>query len=132
MTRRSLLILLTLSLWLTSPPKSRAALVYTTSSFNNFTITQNDAIGFAATADIFEGGVKAGVLNASVVYGGGSNPFNSGSLWGVGNFFRATGQSTNTGNVAETAGGIWNFSVAPEVGWQVDGMTLFTLSLIHI
>ncbi len=121
----ALLLLCVASQLILARPTS-ASLVYVSSTFGNFTVTQNNASGFAATADIFESGVKAGVLEASVAYGGGTNPFNSGSLWGDGGFFRATGQSTNTNNLVETADGDWSFNVTPEPGWTTVGLTIFT------
>ena len=90
---------------LTFAPTCSAGLVYTSSTFSNFTVTQDDASGFAATADIFESGTKVGVIEASVVYGGGTNPFDSGRNWGAGATFRALGQSTNDNEPNETASG---------------------------
>jgi hypothetical protein len=105
-------------------------LVYTSSTFSNFTVTQDDALGFAATVDIFESGTKVGELDASVVYGGGTNPFNSGSLWGAAATFRALGQSTNDAETSETASGFWNFDVTAEPGYVVDGISLFTVGTV--
>lgn len=107
-----------------------AGLVYTSSTFSNFTVTQDDLLGFAATADIFESGTKVGVIDASVVYGGGTNPFDSGSIWGAGATFRALGQSSNDNEPNETAAGFWNFDVTPEPGYTVDGISLFTVGTV--
>ena len=100
---------------------------FDSSTFHNMTVTQDDLTGFAVTIDIREGGVLAATMTASVTYGGGTNPFDSGDAWSVGNEFRFRGSSTPTSDTPnETADGLWEVQITPEAGWAVEGITLFS------
>ena len=104
-----------------------ADLVYTSATFQNTFVTQDDALGYAITADVVEGGVTTGILTASLVYGGGTNPFNDGSAWGASSgAFRIFGSSTNNVAGFDTATGDWDLSVTALSGYQVDGITVFS------
>ena len=105
-----------------------ADILHTSSTFQNFLVTQNDTNGFAVTADVVEGGVVAGVLTASMTYGGGTNPFNSGIDWGpAANAFRIFGRSTEDVNGPDTADGFWDISVSAAAGFQVEGISVYSL-----
>ncbi len=100
---------------------------FDSSTFHNMNVTQDDATGFAVTIDIREGGVLAATMRAQMTYGGGTNPFDSGDAWAVGNEFRFRGSSTPTTSTPnETADGLWEVMISPEPGWNVDGITLFS------
>ena len=102
------------------------SIVYNSATFSNFNVITNDATQFSASADILQGGVNAGTIVATQLYGGGTNPFNSGTLWGAGNDFRIGAFSTQTSEVNETADGLWSISVTPNANWSVDGISLFS------
>ncbi len=108
-----------------------ADIAHTTSTFSNMVVTQDDMNGFAITADILEGGALAGTLTASMIYNGGTNPFNNGDLWGpIANAFRIFGSSTGDFAGEDTATGEWNISVSANAGWNVEGISVYTLGSI--
>ena len=105
-----------------------ADIAYTTSTFSNMMVTQDDTNGFAITADILEGGALAGTLTASMIYNGGTNPFNNGDLWApFANAFRIFGSSTGSFAGDDNAAGEWNISVSANAGWNVEGISVYTL-----
>ena len=105
----------------------KADVVYTSSTFQNLVVTQNDALGYAVTADIIEGGVASGVLVASIEYGGGNNPFNDGSDWGPSaNAFRIFGRSTGNFAGSDTADGSWDISVTANAGFAIGGISVYS------
>ena len=107
--------------------ETKADIIYTSSTFQNLVVTQNDALGYAVTSDIVEGGVVTGTLVASIEYGGGTNPFNDGSDWGPSaNAFRIFGRSTGNFAGSDTADGNWNISATANTGFQIDGISLFS------
>ena len=68
----------------------------------------------------------AGTLDGSLTFGGGTAPFVTPN-WIAGNDFRILGSSNDDdANSAETADGLWEFTVTPLAGFQVDGISLFT------
>jgi len=106
---------------------SQADIDFDSAIFQNTTVTQNDALGYAITADILEGAIVVGELEAAVTYGVGTNPFNSGSLWGPSaGSFAIFGESTGTFIGSETASGDWDIKITPTAGWQVDGISIFS------
>lgn len=124
---RLTLLALTVSVCVLPSPEATAGIDFSTATFNNMNITQNDSLGFAVTADVLEGGTVVGSLTAGYTYGGGTTPFNSGSFWGpTANAFRIFGETTNSFNGSDTADGRWNISVTPNAGYQVDGISLYT------
>ncbi len=104
-----------------------ASIVYSSATFNNFSILSDTPTGFSASANIIEGGVVAGTLTVTTVYGSGTNPFNSGALWGASNEFRFTGSSTDDEEEAEeTAEATYSISISTNAGWSVDGLSLLS------
>ena len=108
------------------PNNVKADIAYTSSAFENMVITQNDAFGFAITADVTEAGITTGVLTASYTYGAGSTPFNTGENWGGTSNFRIPGTTNLNPDGTDTASGDWNISVTALAGYQVDGLSVFT------
>ena len=107
--------------------KLKADIVFTSSTFQNLVVTQENAQGFAVTADILDGGVATGVLTASIEYGGGNNPFDDTSDWGPsGNAFRIFGRSSGTYMGSDTADGFWNISATANAGFAIGGISIYT------
>jgi hypothetical protein len=102
-----------------------ADMIYTSSAFNARVVLVNNATTYSVQTNVTEGGVQAGTLIATLTYGGGTNPF-ANANWSPGASFVATGASVNDAETNETADGVWEFSLTPLPGWQIDGMTLFT------
>lgn len=100
-------------------------IVYSSSNFTNRVVVSSTATQYSITADILESGVLAGTLNGSLTYGGGTNPFTAPN-WVAGGNLNILGSSTNTSETSETADGVWDFSITPAAGFQVDGISLFT------
>jgi len=110
-----------------SPQTSRADIDFESAIFQNTTITQNDAAGYAITADILEDGSVVAQLSASVEYGGGTNPFNTGDSWrAASGIYQIYAESTGVVPGDDTADGNWDISVTPNAGWKVDGISVFT------
>lgn len=104
-----------------------ADIVYSTATFQNMVITQNDPSGFAITADVIDGGVTTGVLTASYAYGAGSDPFSNGNNWGpTATDFNINGTTGTNSPGTDTATGDWNISVAAVAGYQVDGISVYS------
>lgn len=112
--------------FLALPNPATASITFDSATFGSFTIISDTTTGFSASAEILQGGVVAGTIIGTMVYGGGTNPFNSGAIWSDGNQFRTGGKSTQDGESNETANGFWSFSVSANAGWQVDGISLLT------
>lgn len=124
--RRSLCLLATVAIAFFTANPATASIVYSSATFTNFTVLTNNATQFSASGDILQGGVVAGTITGTMVYGGGTNPFNSGSLWGTGAEFRIGGSSTATAEANETADGFWSFTITPNANWSVDGVSLLS------
>ncbi|QEG22419.1 PEP-CTERM sorting domain-containing protein [Mariniblastus fucicola] len=123
---RPLLFALALSIVL--PQTSRADIDFSSSIFEGTIVTQDDAAGYAVTADILESGSVVGQFSASVTYGAGTNTFNSGSSWGPSaDGFGIYPDSTGSFAGDDTASGFWQISVTPNAGWTVDGISIFTV-----
>lgn len=120
-------IMVAFGLCLTFVNPSCADIDFESAIFQNTLITQNDTDGYAITTDVVEGGTVAGRMSVSLDYGGGTTPFDSGDRWrAVSNAFRIYGDSTGTFAGDDTADGVWQISVTPNAGWQVDGISIFT------
>lgn len=105
----------------------KADIVFRSSTFQNLVVTQDDALGYAVTADINDGGVATGVLSASIEYGGGNNPFNDASDWGPSaNAFRIFGRSTENFAGSDTADGFWNVSATANAGFAIGGISVYS------
>ena len=121
---RALLVLGT-AFGLTAEDSADAQIIqYNSGTFANV-VSSNNASQYSITADILEGGVLAGTINGSLTYGGGTNPFVTPN-WTGGASLAVTALSTPTPEANETADGVWNFSVTPVAGFQVDGISLFS------
>jgi len=107
--------------------QSKADVAYTSSTFQNLVVTQNNTLVYAVTSDIVENGIVTGTLTASIEYGGGNNPFNDTSDWGPSaNAFRIFGRSTGNFAGSDTADGTWKISATANAGYQIDGISLYT------
>ena len=106
-----------------------ASITYTSGLFRDFDVDTDMPNLFIATADIFQGNVLAGTATVTMTYGGGNNPFQSPlSDWGAGADFRATADAPNDpDSTAETAVASYSFSVTANAGFQVDGISLFSV-----
>lgn len=105
-----------------------AGLDFTTSTFQNRTVVQNDATAFGVTVEIVEGGTVTGIMTATFTYGGGNNPFDTTTDFGTpsANALRIFGESSEDVAGPDTADGSWDFSIAPTAGYEVTGITLFS------
>ena len=123
-------LLITACITLSLVIQANADILYDSAAFSNFQVVTDDASGFSGTSDIVENGVVVGVLEASVDYLGGTNPFNSGDGWGPtgpqDGEFSVAGNSTDDGEPMQTATGFWELSITPNAGFTVDGISLFS------
>ena len=97
---------------------------YSSNTFANGSAL-NSATAYSITADILDSGSVVGSISGSLTYGGGSNPFVQPN-WNAGATLAISGSSVATSETNETADGLWSFTVTPAVGYQVDGISLFS------
>jgi len=123
------LLIFAISLVFASENSVDAQIIYSSSSFTNLNVVTDDATEYTVTTDILQGGAVAGVLTGTFIFGGGTNPFETPNVV-AGNNLIFTARSTNTSETQETADGIYNFSIAPATGFQVDGISVFTIGTV--